>query len=196
MTEKAGSDIGVDRQRLLRLASDPVRFKMLVLLNERTAGAREIADALGLSVDAVLPQLEQMREDDLIEVVGEVPLGEAVEPRHRALVRALWSDEDWIALSLEERRRLSAWIVELIHADACEALESGSSDARADSHASRSVSLVDEQGWRELTRIQEKALEASFAVQAASAERLAESREQGITVLSAMLCWELPPRPS
>jgi hypothetical protein len=59
-------------------------------------------------------------------------------------------------------------------------------------HSSRAVSVVDERGWQELTRIQSEALEASFAVQAESAERLAESGEDGITVMSAMLCFEMP----
>ena len=114
------------------------------------------------------------------------------------MVRALWSNEEWASLSDEERGQLFACIVTAITADAGESLESGTFGARADSHASRTVSVVDERGWRELTRIQDEALEASFAVQAASAERLAESGEDGITVMSAMLCCEMPasdPRP-
>ena len=79
----------------------------------------------------------------------------------------------------------------MIVADAEESLEAKVFNRRVDSHASRTVSVVDERGWRELTRIQSEALEASFAVQAESAERLAESGEEGITVLSALLCFEI-----
>ena len=111
----------------------------------------------------------------------------------QAQMRKIWSDEEWASLSIGERHRLSAWVVQLINSDIVEAMAAGSFDARADSHTSRTVSLVDEQGWRELTRIQADALEANFAVQAASAERLAESGEEGVTVLSAMICCELPP---
>lgn len=191
MTEKAGSDIGIDR-RLLHLASDPVRLDALVLLNESTADAGEVAEALGVSSSVANHHLEEMHEVGLIEVVTETSHRGAAEPRYRALVRALWSDEEWAALGREERRRLSAWIVRLINSDVEEALESGSFDARDDGHASRTASIVDEQGWRELTRIQAEALEASFMVQAASAERLAERGEKGTTVMSAMLCFEMP----
>ena len=107
----------------------------------------------------------------------------------------VWSDAEWAELSHHERRRLSAWILHLIGSDAADALEAGNFDARTETHASRTLSVVDERGWHELARIQEEALEAVLAVKAASAERLAESGEVGMLALSAMLCFELP-RPS
>jgi len=108
----------------------------------------------------------------------------------------VWSDAEWAELSHQERRRLSAWILHLIGSDAADALEAGSFDTRTGTHASRTLSVVDEQGWRELARIQEEALEAVLAIKAASAERLAESGEDGMLALSAMLCFEVPRRPS
>ena len=82
----------------------------------------------------------------------------------------------------------------MINADIRKAFEAGTFEAREDRHISRVVSPVDEQGWRELIQIQEDALKASFAVHAASAERLAESGEEGLAAMSAMICCELPPR--
>lgn len=192
MIEKTGSEVGIDR-RLVDLASDSVPRDALVVLNERTAEATELAAKLDVDIATMRGHLEKMRAQGLIEVVGDSPNGGAVEPRYRALVRALWSNEEWAALSLEERRQLSSWIVRMIVTDAEVALEAGSFNTRNDSHASRTVSVVDERGWGQLTRIYSEALEASFAVQAESAERLAESGEDGIAVMSAMLCFEMPP---
>ena len=97
-------------------------------------------------------------------------------------------------LSVEERRQLSAWLVKMIASRRrSRRSRHGRFTARDDSHASRTVSVVDERGWDELMRIQSEALEACFRVQAESAERLAESGEDGIRVLSAMLCFEMPP---
>ena len=192
MTEKTGSEVGID-QRLVELASDSVPRDALVVLNERTAEATELAAKLDVDVATMKIHLEKMRAQGLIEVVGDSPDGEVAEPSYRALVRALWSNEEWASLSLDERRHLSAWIVKMIVADAEVALGAGSFNTRNDSHASRAVSVVDERGWDQLTRIYSEALEASFAVQAESAERLAESGEDGITVMSAMLCFEMPP---
>jgi DNA-binding transcriptional ArsR family regulator len=193
--EKTGSEEGID-QRLVDLASNSLGLKALVVLNERTAAASELAATLGADAATMRVHLEKLRDQGLIEVVDDATDGGVLERRYRALVRALWSNDEWASLSPEDRRQLSAWIVAMIAGDAEQALEAGTFNARTDSHASRVVSVVDERGWRELTRIFAEALEASFAVQAESAERLAESGEDGITVMSAMLCFEMPaPQP-
>lgn len=181
----------IDR-RLIRLASEPVRLDALTLLNERSAGADEVAAALGIDLPTAGRHLDALRDAGLIEVTGEVLNRGAVEPRYRAIVRALWDDEEWEALSVEEQQRLATWIMDMIESDARAAIEQGTLTARKDSHISRAVSLIDEQGWRELTRIKQEALEGILAVQAASTERLAETGEEGIPVLSALLCCEVP----
>jgi DNA-binding transcriptional ArsR family regulator len=185
----------IDR-RLIRIASDPARLRALIFLNERSAGAGEVAEELNISLSAAGRHLDAMRDAGLVEVVGEVLNRGAVEPRYRALVRALWDDEEWAVFSEEEQRRLASWIIEMIDHDAREAVEQGTFTGRQDSHASRTVPLVDEQGWEELRGIHNEALHAVLAVEAASAERLAEKGEPGSPVLSAMLCCELPPRES
>jgi len=182
---------GIDR-RLIRIASDPVRLQALTFLNERSAGVSEVAAELDVGLSAAGRHLDALRDDGLIEVVGEVLTKGAVEPRYRALVRVLWDDEEWEALGREEQQRLAGWILDMIEADVRKALEQGTFVSRSDAHASRTVSLVDEQGWGELTRIKQQALDGIFEVQAASAERLAEANEEGIPVLSALLCFELP----
>jgi DNA-binding transcriptional ArsR family regulator len=191
LANHGGDESGIDR-RLLGLVSEPVRLRVLVLLNERPASVGEVAEKLNLSTIVAARHLESLHDADLIEVVGEVLHRGAVEPRYRALVRAIFGDEELAALSFEDRRRLTGWIVDLIHADAHEALDSGLFPARLDSHVSRSVFPVDEQGWKEINQIQEDALEAIFTVQEASAERLAEHGAEGLTVMSAMFCCELP----
>jgi hypothetical protein len=193
VAEKAGGDTGVDR-RLLRIDPDSARLDTLVMLDEGNAGVSEVAERLGVSVGAATSLLAEMCEGGLIEPVGGPPQEGAAEALYRPLVPALWSEEEWAELSREERRRLSAWVIQLINSDVDEALESGSFSARNETHASRTVSVVDEQGWRELTRIQDEALEAILAIQAESTERLAERGEEGAAVLSAMLCFEMPPR--
>ncbi len=193
MSEMADRDVRVEQQ-LRDLAADRVRLNLLVLLNECTAGAGEIAEKLGIEKGVAAEILEEMLAGDLIEVVEEAPRrGEAV-PRYRALVRAGWNDEEWARFGFEERWRLSAWVVQLINSDLAEAMSSGTFAARTDAHTSRAVLLVDEEGWRDLNRIKNEALEACFTIQAESAERLAESGAEGISAISAMLCCELPPR--
>ncbi len=192
MTEKAGNEVGVDR-RLMDLVSDSVRLKALVVLNERTAGSAELAELLGVDAAAMSEHLEKMRAQGLIEVVGGSLDRAGEEPRYRALVRALWSNEEWAMLGVETRRRLSAMVVQ-ISRGGCRAGDRGRHfrhprQSRTPAALSRSWTS---RGWRELNRIQDEALEASFVVQAASAERLAENGDDGIRVMSAMFCFEMP----
>lgn len=188
MAEKSGID-----RRLIRIASDPVRLQALTLLNERSAGASEVAAELDVGLSTAGRHLDAMREAGLIEVVGEVLSKGVVEPRYRALVRALWSDEEWATFNEEEQRRLAGWIVDMVSADAHRAIEKGTFNRRSDAHASRTTPIVDEQGWQELSRIFNDTLNAIFAVEAASAERLAENGESGFRALTALLCCEMPP---
>lgn len=188
MAEKSGID-----RRLMRIASDPVRLQALTFLNERSAGASEVAAELEVSLSTAGRHLDAMHDAGLIEVVGEVLTKGAVEPRYRALIRTLWDDEEWALFNEEEQKRLTGWIVDMVSADAREAIEKGTYTRRQDAHASRTTPVVDEQGWQELIRILDDALQAVFAVEAASAERLAESGESGFRALTAMLCCEMPP---
>lgn len=189
MTEKANKESKLD-QRLSRLARDTTLIGALTLLNEQSADLIEVAEYLRVSKRAAKKHLEQMLAAGLIELV-DAP--EEPEPRYRALKPLLWDDEKWEALGEEERQRLSAWIVGMISSDVSDAIAAGTFDARTEGHASRMVSMLDEQGWIELVKVQNRALEEGFAIQAAAAERLAENQEEGFPVLSAMICCELPP---
>lgn len=184
----------IDR-RLVEIVSEPDRLRALRLLNERSAGVGEVADELGIEPVAAGRLLDQMRDAGLIELVGEALNRGTVEPRYRAIVRALWNDEELAALGSDEQKRMTAWIVDMITSDVRDALEQGIATARLNAHTSRTVPTVDEQGWEELSRVFDDTLEAIFAVEASSAERLAERGEAGFPVLAALICSELPPRP-
>ena len=181
-------------QPLIRLGSAPVRLQALTLLNERSAAVSEVAAKLGISAAAAGRHLDAMHDEGLVEVVGEVLNRGAVEPRYRALARAFVDDEEWATISADEQNRLIGWVLGMIESDVGEALARGTFAARPDSHLSRTVPTVDEQGWEELCRIFDKTVHAIFAVETAAAERLAESGEGGFPVLTALLCAELPPR--
>jgi DNA-binding transcriptional ArsR family regulator len=164
------------------------------LLNERSAGVAEIAERLDLSQSVAAEHLDKMLAEGLVEITGEVLNRGKVEPRYRAAVPVIWSDEELADLSLAERRRLLTWVTQTVNGDVDEALTSGTFVARDDAHASRTILQVDEQGWEELVRIHAEALDAVFDIKAASAERLAEAKLEGISALSAVFCCELPPR--
>lgn len=193
MTNHGGDEDEVGQQ-LLRLTQEPALFRTLVTFNDGPATVDDVAEALGVSEETATQYVDRLLAEGFIGLAGEALRGGVLKAIYKAKIRTLWSDEEWAAISVAERRRLTTWTVDWVHAELLEAIEAGTVEARVDSHTSRNVAFVDEQGWRELTRIQREALEASFAVQAESAERLAESGESGVPVLSAMFCCELPSR--
>jgi predicted transcriptional regulator len=192
VAEMVRSEAGIDR-RLVQLASNPVGVRALELLAGRTASPKEIATALGLSLAGAHEQVKELQRLGLIELAGRRTEGGEVEGLYRAIAIPMWSTEETNALSLRERQQLAAWIAQMIGCDVVEALNAGTFTARLETHTSRTRFVVDAQGWRELNRIQDEALGASFEVQASSAERLAESGEEGIHVMGAMLTVEMPP---
>lgn len=192
MADHDGDEIGVDAW-IDRFGADPVRLNVLTFLNGRPASVSQVAEKFGLSPEAAARHLDEMLDAGLIEVVGEALRRGKVEPRFRATVRILWTEDEVTKFSQAERLRLLAWIVQTVNADLVEALGSGK-PLRDDAHAIRTVLQVDEQGWRELSRIHDDALEAVLEIQGASAERLAEAKKEGWPALSAMFCLELPGR--
>jgi DNA-binding transcriptional ArsR family regulator len=188
---KTKQNKGVDDQ-LVHLVSHPVRVKALVVLVERTASPKEIAFELREKLSTVSHHIRELLKMELIELVKEERRRGAVEHFYRAVMRPIWSDEEWGELSLEERQRFSAWTMQLILTDAAEALSAGTFNARGDTHTSRTPLYVDEQGWKELGEIQNEALDAILQVQAASAERMVNGSEDGIHASASMLCIEMP----
>jgi hypothetical protein len=190
---KLDPSVMLDKSRVA-LENDSIQLNVLILLSESNAALGEIVAALDTGIEETAEHLEQMQKLGLLEVVEDAPRRGKSEPRYRALVRPLIGNEEWATLNLEHRQRLATWTMQMINHDVGESLAAGCFASPLDAHTSRTVSLVDDRGWRELNRIQNEALEAIFAVQASSAERLAESGEEGFPTMSAMLCCELPPR--
>jgi DNA-binding transcriptional ArsR family regulator len=191
VAEVVRSEAGVDR-RLMQLASNPAGMRVLELLAGRSARPEEIATALGLSLPEAREQVRELRGLGLIELAGQRAEDGAAEGIYRAIATPMWSTEEVKEMSLQERQHLGAWIAQMIGCDVVSALKAGTFNAHHETHLSRTRFVLDAQGWRELNRIQDEALNASFAVQAASAERLAESGEEGMHVMGAMLSVEMP----
>jgi DNA-binding transcriptional ArsR family regulator len=191
VASKTSKDKRIDEQ-LVHLVSHPVRVKALVVLVERTASPKEIADELGEKIGTVSHHVHELRKMGLIQLVDEKRVRGAVEHFYRAVLRPIWSNEQWAELSVEERMRFAAWTMQLILCDAAEAMDAGTFNTRSDTHTSRTPLYLDEQGWREVGQIQDEALDAIFQVQEAAAQRLAESKDEGLHASASMLCIEMP----
>jgi DNA-binding transcriptional ArsR family regulator len=182
-------------ETLVRVVAHPLRVQALSILTERPASPKELAAALGSPVGNVSYHVRELEEAGMIELVEEKKRRGAIEHFYRAITRPNLDAEEWEILTPDDRQRFSAWIIQLLLADASQALTAGTFDARSNRHLSRVPMLVDEQGWDELVEIQAATLQAVLDVRAASAARLdAADGEDGIPTIAAMTFFEMPPK--
>jgi AcrR family transcriptional regulator len=175
-------------------ASDPSHrlliSKLMAFLASREAGPEEMSRRLGEPVDEVSEALEELLAADLLTLAGE-PASKSEEQLYRHKGQTLGGNE-WAQMSLVERQSLSRLIGRLVTGELELALETGTFDARVDRYLTRSPVLVDEQGWRQLMSIHERAFRASLEVQDESTERLRQSNKPTIYGRSVQILFELP----
>jgi DNA-binding transcriptional ArsR family regulator len=182
---------GIDR-RLIHLAAHPVRVQALCVLSERTASPKEVSIEIREQIATVSHHIKELEKMEMVELVDTRARRGAVEHFYRATKRPHLNSEEWEKLSVEERTPLSAWVLQLIMGDSAKALSCGSFDARADRHLSRASVVVDEEGWDELKQLHDETLQTQLEIQGASANRMAESKEDGFNVSASIICIETP----
>jgi len=132
----------------------------------------------------------------LIELAEEKPVRGAVEHFYRAVERPFFDDDCWAEFKPATKRAISGYGIDLIFRDAARALKGGTFDSRPERHLSRTPMVLDLEGFLNVANIQNEALYAILAEQAASDERRNESGEEGIHTVASMLSFETPKRPS
>jgi AcrR family transcriptional regulator len=165
--------------------------EMMVILAVREAGPKEMARQLGKSVEEVERAIDELLRVDLL-TLADAGVSESEERLYRT--KGQWlTDADWAQMSLAERQGLSKLIGRLVTGEVELALETGTFDARIDRYLTRVPLLVDEQGWRRLMSIHEKAFHASIEAQAEATERLKQaSKPPPIYGRSVQILFELP----
>ncbi|HKB50614.1 MAG TPA: winged helix-turn-helix domain-containing protein [Solirubrobacterales bacterium] len=172
--------------------SHEITVKAMILLSDGVKSPKEIGERLDISTSTASHHIKKLERLGLAELVEEREVGGAIQHFYRAIIRPIVSDEDWDKLSIEERQLYSIWIVQLILADAAKSFDAELFDAYSNRHLSRSPLLVDKEGLGEVAEIQNRALHDSFQAVAKSTERRLKSGEEGINVVSAMMCFPLP----
>jgi DNA-binding transcriptional ArsR family regulator len=186
-------EIRIDKQ-LFSLLSNHRRLEVFVFLIEQRASPKDIADKLGKRVNDVSYDIKELLKMKLIELVKEEPRRGQLAHIYRAVLRPVWSNEEWGRLSQDDRERYASWAAQLFLHDIALAWAGRTFQARVEAHTSRGLYSVDEQGWRDLNRIQDEALAASREVEVESDQRLkvAGDKSKTITVRAGMFCFEMP----
>jgi hypothetical protein len=178
---------GVD-QRLVRAIGHPLRLRLLTIFNERVASPSDLAAELGEPIGNVSYHTRILARLGCVELVKTKQVRGAVEHYYRAVVRPVFSDEDWAELPKSIRKSLADAVLAEIADDMGAAATEGGFD-RDDVHLARTPLALDKQGWQELNELLQDVAEKALEIQAQSASRLQAdgASDSEAAVLVAML---------
>jgi DNA-binding transcriptional ArsR family regulator len=182
----------VDKFMFASIVSHPIRCRALTILADREASPVEIGRELGMDPSHIAYHVKVLLAEGLIELTEETPRRGSIEHRFRATFVPELSDDEYAALSPEQRNRYSRDIFCLAAADASCAFSAGSYGDRHDHHISRTPLQVDEEGWSELRDLFESTLRQLYEIKREAGDRLTEGGIKGTSVLAFNTFFELP----
>jgi predicted ArsR family transcriptional regulator len=169
----------------------PLRGHVWVTLCERgVVSPTEIANELDLDVSEVSYHFRNLQKKKLIGLVSTVQRRGFDEHFYEPIAPAIaFDDAEWMKLPVGIRSSFSGEMLQQIIEALTGAVEAGSFDAR-NRHLSQTWITVDEQGWKELMRTAQQALDRILKIQGRCAERRKDSADPGIPVSVVMASFE------
>lgn len=177
-------------ETLAAIVAHPLRARILTVLAERVASPRQLATALGCELHETSYHTKKLKELDLIELVREEPVRGAVQHFYRAIRRPMVNAEEYALLSRSERNAFATEACQLSFADAAAALASEKFSSRSDNMVARLPMSLDEEAWKEASRLQDETLAEMLEIQARSDERRTQTGEEPIRACSVSLLFE------
>jgi DNA-binding transcriptional ArsR family regulator len=178
--------------RLAKALAHPLRVQLLAALNEGVASPNELAKKLDEPLTNVSYHVRMLHDLGCIELVETEPRRGALEHYYRAIVRPFFGERDWKRLPKNARGSISDAVLQLVWEDAAEAIKGGLFDEREDRHLSRSVLVVDDQGWEELHDVLADTLDRAMQIQADSASRASKDDGETFSVNLVMMTHPTP----
>jgi DNA-binding transcriptional ArsR family regulator len=178
--------------RLAKALAHPLRVQLLAALNEGVASPNELAKKLGEPLTNVSYHVRMLHDLGTIELVETEPRRGALEHYYRAVVRPFFADREWKRLPKNARGSISDAVLQLVWEDAAEAIKTGIFDEREDRHLSRSVLVVDDEGWEELNGLLVELIDRAMQIQADSASRASKDDGETFSVNLVMMTHPTP----
>jgi len=180
------------RGRLVAALLHPLRGPILAILAERSASAREIAAETDATPESVGHQLRRLRREGLVSLEERKARRGVAENYYRATLDPIVEDDEFDALSPEQRRRFSAHVIKCLYTDATRALKAGTFDSRGNMCSAHIRMLLDERGWHELAEIHHETFDKVIALRRRAEARITQSASVAVPAASTILCFELP----
>jgi DNA-binding transcriptional ArsR family regulator len=185
---------GVD-QRLVRAIGHPLRLRLLTIFNERVASPSDLAAELGEPIGNVSYHTRILARLGCVELVKTKQVRGAVEHYYRAVVRPVFSDDDWAQLPQSIRKSLAGAVLTEIADDMAASANAGGFD-RDEVHLSRTTVTLDEQGWQDLNEALQEVVDRALEIQAESSARLSSDSGSDSDAAALVLMLFEPSAPS
>jgi DNA-binding transcriptional ArsR family regulator len=151
---------GVSDAALGAIVSHPVRCRLIAIFADGVASPNEIAQELGMPVGDVSYHVRTLREAGVIELVEERPVRGSTEHFYRSVINNIvLEEEDYEALSLDQRVAFARQVFQVATAEASVSLETKKFGERSDHHIARVPFSVDEEAWTELFQLHREMLD-------------------------------------
>jgi DNA-binding transcriptional ArsR family regulator len=158
---------------LASAVSHPTRLRTLMILTEREATPREIADEISEPLNNVAYHIKVLKRLGCIELVrvNQTRGGRVAEHVYKGTQRPYWKEADLEELGADDKLNVIGSIMHHISEDITTAMISGTFYEHDDNHLSRTPMVVDENGWDEVTELLDDALERLLTIQERVSER-------------------------
>lgn len=172
----------INDPRLIKALAHPLRVRILSILETREmASPNEMADELGVSLGVMSYHVRRLHALGFLELVKRTPRRGAIEHHYRAKARPRVTDEGWAETPSIVKRAMVGASLQQITGYINTAAEQGGFD-RGDAHLSRTVLMLDEEGWRQLASEMAQWMARVEQLEEESLQRIAESSAETDTV--------------
>ncbi|MGN6190265.1 MAG: ArsR/SmtB family transcription factor [Conexibacter sp.] len=140
----------INDPRLIKALAHPLRVRILSILESRDmASPNEMADELNVSLGVMSYHVRRLHALGFLELVRRTPRRGAIEHHYRAKARPRVSDDVWAETPGIVKRAMIGATLQQINGYVNAAASGGGFD-RSEAHLSRTVLMLDDEGWRQL----------------------------------------------
>jgi DNA-binding transcriptional ArsR family regulator len=165
----------INDPRLIKALAHPLRVQILTVLETRQlASPNELSEELGVSLGVMSYHVRRLHALGFIELVKRTPRRGAIEHHYRAKARSQVSDDVWARTPGIVKRAMVGATLQQVTGYVNSAAVGGGFD-RPEAHLSRTVLMLDDEGWAELAAEMGKWVEVIDRVEAESRKRIESS---------------------
>jgi DNA-binding transcriptional ArsR family regulator len=163
---------------LAKALAHPMRTRILSALENRTGSPSELADELGAPLGVVSYHVRRLHALHFLKLVKRVARRGAVEHYYTTVAGPTITNKAWASTPMVVKQAMVGAALGEIGSSVGAAAGAGGFDA-ADAHASRTPVVVDQQGWKAISRELDALLGRIDKVQTESQKRLVGADHQG-----------------